>query len=828
MSRGKKLVDMVRENQKTLLIEGNIENSNEDLGQFQVFSTVLSESSTLLELKHSSPSILVDSYENAQSIDFNNRRHITAESEINTDGYITIEAEPTTTDDGTFKDYTEDTINSDDSIADPDFNPISSDSDDNENNEIMETDNIDNAESLPILSGEQRKRRRVANPTESEINTDGYITIEAEPTTTDDGTFKNYTEDTINSDAIESTSSDIDDNENNEIMETDNIDNAESLPILSGEQRKRRRVADPTMWKKNQRTTKRQKGEAYISVRGKKVPEKRVKEKDCSKCPKKCSTNFNPETRDELHRAFWHIANIEKQRQYISSLIDIIKKKSKRTEAEVSRRHNTVIYSLVKEGKKISVCQGFFLKTLDISETFVRRILSKRTQENIVQSDKRGHHIPANKRPEIAKQNIIDHINLFPRVPSHYCRKDTGKQYLASDLNVQIMYDLYKEDCLNKKINPEKLWYYRNIFNTECNLSFHTPRKDLCDKCFAFDHLPANEQAKKQSEHESHLKRKTLARNMKNSIKEKALAGDCSLAEFDLEAVRYCPKTNAKKLFYKRRLAVYNLTVFNVASKEAYNYVWHEGMAKRGSVEIASCIWKHLSENQLHSEHNFFSDTCSGQNRNVNMVSMFLYAVKNLESVFIINHFFFEPGHSMMECDSVHAHIEKKSRNVDIFDPSGWYAVIRTASRNLKYRVIEMDQTKFFDFNSLTQKTIRNKKIDTNGNKINWLKVVWFQFKKESPNTVFFKYEMDSEAFLEFDISINISVRRSVRREQKEQFDLERMYTSTMAISSEKHKNLMELCQDVIPKTYHAFYASLNECHGTDGNENISDQEDSD
>lgn len=83
------------------------------------------------------------------------------------------------------------------------------------------------------------------------------------------------------------------------------------------------------------------------------------------------------------------------------------------------------------------------------------------------------------------------------------------------------------------------------------------------------------------------------------------------------------------------------------------------------------------------------SDTCGGQNRNVNITAMFLYAVQTLD-IEIIDHFFFEPGHSQMECDSVHAHIESASKNIEIFDPSGWYTVVRMASKNGKYDVHEM------------------------------------------------------------------------------------------------------------------------------------------
>ncbi|CAH2237441.1 jg3570 [Pararge aegeria aegeria] len=89
------------------------------------------------------------------------------------------------------------------------------------------------------------------------------------------------------------------------------------------------------------------------------------------------------------------------------------------------------------------------------------------------------------------------------------------------------------------------------------------------------------------------------------------------------------------------------------------------------------------------------SDTCGGQNRNVNLAAVLLYAVQILD-IPEIEQGYFEPGHSMMEVDSVHAHIETSSKNVNIYHPSGWYTAVRMASKSSKYDVIEMGQEMFF------------------------------------------------------------------------------------------------------------------------------------
>jgi len=81
------------------------------------------------------------------------------------------------------------------------------------------------------------------------------------------------------------------------------------------------------------------------------------------------------------------------------------------------------------------------------------------------------------------KQFAIHHISSYPTVASHYCRADTQKKYLSSELNVMKMYSMYLEACLTESsIKPVSVHYYRHIFNTEFNLEFFAPKKDLCEE----------------------------------------------------------------------------------------------------------------------------------------------------------------------------------------------------------------------------------------------------------------------------------------------------------------------------------------------------------
>ena len=77
---------------------------------------------------------------------------------------------------------------------------------------------------------------------------------------------------------------------------------------------------------------------------------------------------------------------------------------------------------------------------------------------------------------------------------------------------------------------------------------------------------------------------------------------------------------------------------------DVYMYMWHEGQAGIGSQEIGSCVLKHLQQNAAGERvFNTYSDSCGGQNRNVNIVLLWSYAVARL-GIQEVNHKFIVSG----------------------------------------------------------------------------------------------------------------------------------------------------------------------------------------
>lgn len=164
-----------------------------------------------------------------------------------------------------------------------------------------------------------------------------------------------------------------------------------------------------------------------------------------------------------------------------------------------------------------------------------------------------------------------------------------------------------------------------------------------------------------------------------------------------------------------------------------------------------------------------------------------------------INHLFFEPGHSLMEVDSVHAQIEKTSKKIVIYDPSGWYAVVKQSSKAKKYIVKEMEQEILYSMDKLRGELLKSNLLDNEGNTVKFLKIKHFVYRKSDPKKVFFSYTYHND-FLYFttkDIEMGNVV-------------LERQYLGPLPISQDKYNDLQFLCnKKVIPSQYRHFYDTL-------------------
>lgn len=236
-----------------------------------------------------------------------------------------------------------------------------------------------------------------------------------------------------------------------------------------------------------------------------------------------------------------------------------------------------------------------FFNTLDINDSWVRTALQKQGSSSALQPDSRGKNRKPTLQPQLLS-SVKEHISAFPKVPSHYCRKDSDREYLDENLDVKKMYRFYETWMAENyptqsKIASER--QYRDIVNNDFNLHFFKPKKDQCDVCFTWDHSTPEEKTKNQEDYDKHINAKNLARSLKDENKKTDREDETAcVACFDLQKMLPCPRAESSAFYYKRHLSIYNFTIYDCTRNEGFCYLWNETIGKKGSNE---CIYIKIS-----------------------------------------------------------------------------------------------------------------------------------------------------------------------------------------------------------------------------------------
>lgn len=65
----------------------------------------------------------------------------------------------------------------------------------------------------------------------------------------------------------------------------------------------------------------------------------------------------------------------------------------------------------------------------------------------IVESKRRGQHVPTNKLDEKLRKVVRQHDLKFPTLESHYSRNRSQMKYFGNDLYRSRMYSIFKDGC---------------------------------------------------------------------------------------------------------------------------------------------------------------------------------------------------------------------------------------------------------------------------------------------------------------------------------------------------------------------------------------------
>lgn len=631
--------------------------------------------------------------------------------------------------------------------------------------------------------------------------------------------------------------------EYNLLVNIENIDtniesNLESQPHSLEKQNKltRKRKQNRSEWRSKKNKTLKNSGKAYEGCNSKKkYPEKYIIIGSPCTCKKGCSQKFSPSERQAIFDKFYSLADREHQWLYISRYVQAQTIKRMTLDRKNNRTQTLKYFFCNSNDEKIPVCKKFFLNTLQIGEFVVYTAMEKVMKADEGLQDKRGRHDNRpNKMNSLTEVTVKTHIELFPKVKSHYTRSTSNREYLSETLNISKMYRFYTEWFTQQNYTDVVMAtkrQYETVFNSQYNYSFFKPKKDQCFSCSVYEQADDTTKATLEEKQRLHLQRKEKVRALKKEEIETADKGNMTVAIFDLQKVLNVPQSEVGVFHYKRKYPCYNFTVFDAVRKIGYCYVWQYQIAKRGSSEIGSALlsfFKTEREKGI-TKFSLYSDGCYGQNKNRYIFALYLYASKLLG--ISITHRFFETGHSQNEGDSMHACIEKNLKNKVLYTPDQIYSNILNAKiTGEKYRVKEVEQSEVYDLKPLVED--KYWRCDKDGNVIRWADIMEVSVVHSQVNKLFFKYNFE-DTYTELELNYTAtSARRRGRKGTKPQdaaacmnnVQLQRAYHQRLPISKALHNDLMSLCKSgAIPQSYHYFYQSLS-CSEA-GNENTSEEE---
>ncbi|GFO11068.1 DNA repair protein rhp54 [Plakobranchus ocellatus] len=586
--------------------------------------------------------------------------------------------------------------------------------------------------------------------------------------------------------------------------------------------RSRKRTRNEKNWKKNVTKSLRHSGQRYISEKGKEFLARKLKSPCPSSCPRKCTATFSDIERKDMFDRFWALGNKKDQNCFIASTVEKCAIKRATCDKRINRQCSFK-YFFWKGDSKIQVCRLFFLNTLDLKKDYVMGTVRRKDEYGILQDGQTGKHGNRKKWSGTTIDSIKRHKESFPQMDSHYCRKESVNGYLDQSLSINEMYRLYQKKCnedgLEEVASRDK---YCRIFTEQYNLSFFRLKKDKCDKCVAFENnISASEEEKFRNK--EHLENKESAGKLKSEAKERSLVDrECASCCFDMQQLLPCPKFNNSSFFYKRKLYVHNLTMYDLGTSDVFCFMWPEYVAKRGSNEVATCLSKFIEKKAEDGckTIEMFADNCPGQNRNQFVANMlaFMNMSLNLDKLALT---FLEKGHTESENDSVYSVIECATRHTELYIPEQWYSAVRSARKSKSpYNVREITTSEFINFREMV-KTVKNLSMDVDGEKVRWSSVKQFIVYGRDKKALYVTYDYNQE-----EKRIDFTSRRSSNIGQRHATEKNTdrppviLYLNTpTGIAKVKKDDLLSLCQSrLVPPAYHSFYQGLP-IQGDDGKE---------
>ncbi|CAG7728675.1 unnamed protein product [Allacma fusca] len=481
---------------------------------------------------------------------------------------------------------------------------------------------------------------------------------------------------------------------------------------------------------------------------------------------------------------FWQEMNWEQRKIYVRSLISMkpVKAHTKNSEAF---RSDVVYYHLrspYDEDTLLRVCKPFFLSTFGVGKQMVVHWCKGSTKSD-----------SSRKESSDASEPVIFAQHFLSLLPKHYCQKSLSKLFLEPMITAKIqLYRIYKDFCENSSQPTISITKFKSVFE-ELNLSLFSPKKDLCDLCEKYKDGEVGEDVYK-----AHQMKKERAMSEKKFDKEQCVKGTYNGVTVDLQTVKQAPFLPLQSsIYFKAKLNVYSYTVYNLGNDKVRCYWWDETQGDLVASSFVSCLVDYLETfNSDYRPIVVFSDGCGYQNRNIVMSNALLnFAMRRHK---IIYQKFIDKEHSQTECDSVHADIDRKLKDMNIGLPRDYMEVCRSARRHptSRYEAKEIDYSFFRDY---TSKFFQRYESIRPGSKPKDPHETDIQALKYDPNgQIFFKIHFDDDW-------------RPLPRKPKQLVTQETappLFGCPIKLDFKKYSDLQDLKQ-LLPTECHQFYDNL-------------------
>ncbi|XP_050665650.1 uncharacterized protein LOC126965910 [Leptidea sinapis] len=221
------------------------------------------------------------------------------------------------------------------------------------------------------------------------------------------------------------------------------------------------------------------------------------------------------------------------------------------------------MYSLSSK-KRVPVCQTFFLKVLQITKYRVQTVMKEYFENGVLLTEKRGEDRVSQKnaRKKLAVMGFIE--NLHCDEP-HYCRGNTKRYYLSSELSINKLWRLYNTQAESEL--KVKSSYFRTVFTRNYNLGFGTPRTDVCSFCLQFGE-------KIKTETDVSIRNDLIIKQRLHKLKAKAFFDlvkeqkpELLILSYDCQKNLCLPKTPDQSAYYSRQINLFNFTIVQGSSK---------------------------------------------------------------------------------------------------------------------------------------------------------------------------------------------------------------------------------------------------------------------